>query len=75
MSVISIQWLVEECGLVAVESFEDGAHECFPNEAAAIGHSVPIAEALQRMLFAFVEQDGDTMCTGLLLHCGGRLEH
>ena len=75
MSDVRDQRLVEECGLVAVEAFEDGAHECLADETAAIGHAVLVAETLQGLLLAFVKQDRDTMFAGLLFHAGDRLEH
>ena len=64
--------LVEEGWLVAVEFLQDGAHEGLANKSAAIRHAVLVAKALQRSLFAFVQQDRDTMFAGLLFHAGDR---
>lgn len=49
---------VKECRLVVVELLENGAHERFPNETAAVGNIVFLAEQVQRTLFAFVEKNG-----------------
>lgn len=68
--------LVEECRLVVVEALEDGAHEGLTDKSAAIRDAVFIAKALQRTLFAFVEENRDPMFAGLLLHVGrAGLEH
>ena len=63
-------FLVEEGWLIVIEALKDGAHEGLADESATIRDAVFIAKALQRTLFAFVEEDRYTMFTGLLLHVG-----
>ena len=60
--------LIKKRRLIVVHLLENGFHQRFANESAAVFDGIAFAKPIQRPHFTFVEQDGDSIFARLFFH-------